>query len=210
MTSLGGKDLRERHPRNPKVRSLHVPIHPSNPHPDNGMRLYLIKNQQLPKNSYVTLKPRRTVKAALLKPWKYEKYQLSAKSLKTLVKHIKFKSPWPSSVHVRQPFPSPPSAHNPWSGLNPNRTSRVISSTPTYQRPVGWTSPQPQRPVVWPAPNAWSAYPQPSHARTPLLQPVTHPATSHRDLDSGDGWELLQVLTFLAVLVFLAWYFNML
>jgi hypothetical protein len=210
MTSLGGKDLQERHPRNSKVRSVHIPIHPSNAHPDNGMRLHLIDNQQLPKNSYVKLKPRRTIKAALLRPWKHEQYQLSAKSLKTLMKHIGFKSPWPSTIYVRQPYPSPPPAHNPCAGTNYNRTIPAIQYTPKYQRPVGWASPQDQKPVACPAPDDWAAYLQPSHARIPLLQPAHHPAAPNRNEDNEAEWELLWVVIFVAVLMLLAWYFDML
>jgi hypothetical protein len=209
MTSLGGKDLQERHPKNSKLRSHHVPIHPSNAHPDNGMRLYLIDNQKLPKNSYVQLKPRRTIKAALLKPWKHEKYQLSAKSLKTLKKHIGFKSPWPSTIHVRQPCPSPPPEHNPWTGLNSNRTPPAIPYTPKYQRPVGWASPQDQRPVGWPFSGDWPAHLQPSNARIPLMQPVHRPVTPQRNVEFGAVCALIQLLISVFVLAFLAWYFNM-
>jgi hypothetical protein len=103
MTSLGGKDLQERHPRNANARSNYVPIHPSNAHPDNDMRLYLAGNQELPKNSYVVTKPCRTIKAALLKPWRHEKYRLSVKSLQKLIKHIGFESPFQKVVHVHLP-----------------------------------------------------------------------------------------------------------
>jgi hypothetical protein len=187
MTSFGGRDLQERHPMSIRDRALYVPIYPSRAHPDNGMLLYLAGNQRLSNSatSYVTLQP-RTIKAALLKAQK-RKCQLSAQSLKEVIKHIGFRSPWPSASHVRQPFISPQPAHNPWAEHNYRRPPSAISYTPTYQRPFEWDSGRSQWTYIY--------------GQTLSSQMVHRPVRSHTYENQATGWELLKLLLVLAVVI---------
>jgi hypothetical protein len=116
----------EKHPKNAKARSSHLPIYPSNPHPDNGKRLFLANNEQFSKNSYVKLQSRRSIQAALLRQWRRGRnVKLTDDSMRELIRHMNFKSPWPEHVHVHQPIhqpvhhPGPQPAHGPKSVRHP-------------------------------------------------------------------------------------------
>lgn len=124
-------DLEERHPKNGhpsnvRIRSEHIPIHPSKAHPDNGSLLYLSKRSRLSKDSYLKTTPQRTVKAAVLRPTRDPTCRLKRKSLKKLIKLIGFESPW----GVLDPIPQP--AHRP---LSPRITLpesfRYVSAPPS-------------------------------------------------------------------------------
>jgi hypothetical protein len=93
ITSFGGRDLQKKHPKNARVRSHHLPIHPSNPHPDNGSILFLKDNALLPRNSYIKTKPQRTIKSFLLRPSRYQTCTLTSDSYNKLVKYVGFKAP---------------------------------------------------------------------------------------------------------------------
>lgn len=109
--------------------------------------------------------------------------------------------PIPKSL---QPALNPPQViliprpvHNPMPEFGCNRPVPAIASASRYQRPVGWASPQDR-----------STYPYPSHEQTPLLQPVHRTVIPHIQENHEGGSEILRFLVIVAVLVFLAWYFD--
>jgi len=57
VSSLGGKDLTQ-YKSSKQVRALHLPIHPSPPHPDTNELLFLHGDLQLSKNSYIKTRTR--------------------------------------------------------------------------------------------------------------------------------------------------------
>ncbi|PVH94443.1 hypothetical protein DM02DRAFT_539458 [Periconia macrospinosa] len=93
MTSFGGQDLQRRHPNSDRMRSHYLPVHPSSPHPDNGSLLYLREDALLSRNSYIITAPRRTIKAALLRPYKGQTCVLRADPFDKLKEYINFRVP---------------------------------------------------------------------------------------------------------------------
>ncbi|KAH6613050.1 hypothetical protein C7974DRAFT_75248, partial [Boeremia exigua] len=102
ITSFGGKDLHVRHPHDTRARSLHLPIYPSNTHPDNGSRLFLKDDARLHRNSYVKIEHQRNVKTVLLVPLRRGACALRKDSYKQLVRHISFHPPI-TTPHQRNP-----------------------------------------------------------------------------------------------------------
>ena len=97
ITSFNGQDLLERHRYNTAARLDHLPIHPNNPHPDNGELLYLEGNAALPKKSYVKTGKQHIVDLLVLKSDRSIRGKLSKESLTFLIKYIKFTPPAESS-----------------------------------------------------------------------------------------------------------------
>jgi hypothetical protein len=188
---LAAETIEDRHPWSTKDRSLYLPIYPSRAHPDNGMLLTLKGDKRLSQSqtSYVILKPRRTIKAVLLRPQK-RKCQLSPQSQQQLIKHIGVESSWPTAVQVRQAFLNQKSGHNPWSELTFGRTNSARSYTSNYERPFSRDTPQYQ-----------STYLYPYHQQAILPQTIHRSYRPDVHKDQMIGWELLRLLLILAVVV---------
>ncbi|KAI9767680.1 MAG: hypothetical protein M1840_005552 [Geoglossum simile] len=98
ITSFDSHDLEDRHPTNPRVRALYLPIRPSPPHPDLGHLLVLHGDKALSKKSYVGTDQQHRVRWGMLKPYKKgdeRDFKLSKKSLDVLMKYMKFVPPSP-------------------------------------------------------------------------------------------------------------------
>ncbi|KAI0398993.1 hypothetical protein F4802DRAFT_591332 [Xylaria palmicola] len=117
ITSLGGVDLKTKYPDRVPIRLAHLPIVPSEAHPDNGVLLVLADTAHpLKKKSYVNTKNKRSIRLASLRPYHRQGPDifLAKKSYKLLVKRIEFIELQDEPRRV-EPTP-PPSA--------PPRTSR--------------------------------------------------------------------------------------
>ncbi|KAF2123999.1 hypothetical protein P153DRAFT_351626 [Dothidotthia symphoricarpi CBS 119687] len=169
MTSFGGKDLQERHPRNTQTRSMYIPVHPSKAHPDNDSLLFLRGDGRLPRNSYVTLNPQRTIHGGILKPLRRSTCTLTTDSYKQLIKRVGFQPPpFHNRPPVAQPSQTPLPVREPLYDIPP-----VRQPLPEYVRPV---VPQ-SRPAI-------SSYPTPGrftyvenrmsqpHVQTQRTQPL--------------------------------------
>ncbi|KAH7073248.1 hypothetical protein FB567DRAFT_196317 [Paraphoma chrysanthemicola] len=88
VTSFGGTDLLLKHSHNTRARSLHLPIYPSNPHPDNGSLLFLKDDARMHRNSYVKIEHQLNIKTVLLRPLHHQACTLRKDSYKELVRHI--------------------------------------------------------------------------------------------------------------------------
>ncbi|KAL9596030.1 MAG: hypothetical protein Q9219_006081 [cf. Caloplaca sp. 3 TL-2023] len=67
ISSLDGKTL-STYTRSARIRATHVPIHPCEPHPDNGSIAHLSTEGHLPKKSFIKTEMQHTVPQALLQP----------------------------------------------------------------------------------------------------------------------------------------------
>lgn len=181
------------------------------------MRLFLANNERLCKNSYVSIKPCRTIKASMLGRWRNGKYKLRQDSLRELVEHIDFKSPWPKTIKT----PSPVRA--------PRPVQHTLPAESTYQHPL-WPAPTPTSyyilsyaitppvrparsdyhvPVQWTYPNSSHTYVR--HERTPLIQSShNYSSPSPPDNEKSVIGDFVQVVVVIAALVGAAWYFKML
>lgn len=124
ITSFNGRDLSEKHGNNKAARLDHLPIHPNNPHPDNGELLYLEGNAALPKKSYIKTGKQHIVNPFVLRSDRSIKGKLSKESLTVLIKYIKFTPPVePSPVFAAES-----------STLHSSQRSRPpYSDAPTHQ-----------------------------------------------------------------------------
>ncbi|KAH7386706.1 hypothetical protein DE146DRAFT_179389 [Phaeosphaeria sp. MPI-PUGE-AT-0046c] len=213
ITSFGGKDLQERHPKSTRIRSQYLPIYPSKEHPESGMRLFLADNERLSKESYVTIKPCRTVKATYLRRWRSGRFKLRDESLRELVKHINFVSPWPKTIDTISPIYVPRLVqHTPpeWPHQYPVQHATIPTSNhiPAYTISPPLRSPHSDYhvPVQWTSP----PYTHVRHERTPLLL-SNHihelPSLSGDEEDTCEHFA--RVLVVIAALIGAAWYFKM-
>ncbi|OAL02754.1 hypothetical protein IQ06DRAFT_303404 [Phaeosphaeriaceae sp. SRC1lsM3a] len=213
ITSFGGKDLEERHPKSTRVRSQYLPIYPSKEHPENGMRLFLADNERLFKNSYVAIKPCRTIKTTLLRRWRNGKYKLRDDSLRELVEHIDFESPWPKTIQTPSPVRAPrPVQHTPpeWA----DQYAAGLATIPTSYNIPSFTSTPPVRaahsdyhvPVQWTTPS----YTYSRYENTPLLHSNNiFESSSPSDDEVSACGAFTRVVVVIAALVGAAWYFNL-
>lgn len=220
ITSFGGTDLSVRHARDTRARADHLPIHPSNAHPDNGMCLYLADDKLLSKNSYVKIKPYRTISTALLRPCKHGKFRLKPKSLLKLIKHMEFTDPWPRVVPVQQPVRAPqpvrtqrPAQRPPVVIHHPIR--EPISCGSEYYMPGQWVDDhQPARAsyggsVPWVNSQDGPTRAYSNRERTPLLLPTYHSGRETKKDDSGSPWVTFAWVVFVfTVVIGTAWYFK--
>jgi hypothetical protein len=92
-------DLAKRHTNNGRVRRLHLPIEPSNPHPDNQVLLKLDdRSATLRKKSYIKTEKQYTISYGLLRKYDQRSTQnhfLSKASYRTLVEYVQFAMPTP-------------------------------------------------------------------------------------------------------------------
>ncbi|KAI3327307.1 hypothetical protein HD806DRAFT_486693 [Xylariaceae sp. AK1471] len=97
VTSLGGKDLLDKFPRATQLRRAHLPIKPSNAHPDHGVLLvFTNQRQRLQKRSYVQTHNVLKVPLKALRPFKSQggrDYCLSKESFSTLLGYCAFVPP---------------------------------------------------------------------------------------------------------------------
>ena len=150
------------------------------------------------KNSYVKTKPRRTVRAALLRPWESGKYTLRGDSLRDLIVHIGFESPWPNTEQVYQPVRSPRPVHRPQIEPEYYRAAPTIPYNSNYYIPTQQATTA-NRPAQLYRP----------YEQTPLLQPTHRQVRPLDNEDSVSGcasW-LLLVLVF-ALMTGLAWHYG--
>lgn len=124
ITSFNSRDLFEKHGNNKTARLDHLPIHPNNPHPDNGELLYLEGNAALPKKSYVKTGKQHTVDPFVLRSDRSSKGKLSKESLTVLIKYIKFTPP----VEPSPVFPAESSTLH-----SPQRSRPPYSDAPTHR-----------------------------------------------------------------------------
>ena len=124
ITSFNSRDLFEKHGNNKTARLDHLPIHPNNPHPDNGELLYLEGNAALPKKSYVKTGKQHTVDPFVLRSDRNSKGKLSKESLTVLIKYIKFTPP----VEPSPVFPAESSTLH-----SPQRSRPPYSDAPTHR-----------------------------------------------------------------------------
>jgi hypothetical protein len=220
ITSFSGTDLSVRHAHDTKARALHLPIFPSNAHPDNGMRLYLADDQRLSKNSYIKIKPCRTVSTALLRPCKHGKFRLQTKSLKKLIKHMGFTDPWPKVVQVQEPVQAPRPVRSP----RPEPKLPKVVHRPVYEpvpcasdyyMPGQWIDDNRPAcaslnvPVPWISPQDRPARVYSNYERTPLLLPTYNPVYQPKKDDSGSPWATFAwVVPVFTLVVGTAWYFK--
>lgn len=113
MTSLNETDLLEKYPRNTALRRKHLPIYPSNRHPDLDILLSLEGDQNLKKNSYIRTDRQHSIEFAALRPYRGPRievnYVLTTESYQQVIKHAGFHAPIPSPVATTiQPNLSPP------------------------------------------------------------------------------------------------------
>ncbi|KAF1915523.1 hypothetical protein BDU57DRAFT_450835 [Ampelomyces quisqualis] len=214
ITSFGGTDLSIRHAHDTKARALHLPIYPSNAHPDNGMRLYLAGDQRLSKNSYIKIKPCRTIPTALLRPCKHGNFRLKTKSLQKLIKHMEFTDPWPKVGQVQQPVRAPqPVPKLPVAIHHPAR--EPISCASDYYMPGQWADDNRAVrashiiPVHWVSPADRPARVYSGRERTPLLLPTYISGHEPKKDNSGSPWATFAWVIFIfTVVVGTAWYFK--
>lgn len=196
------------------MREEHVPIHPSDAHPDNGSCLFLADGERLSKNSYVKSTPIRIVKVALLQSWDQGKCRLKTKCLRKLLNKINFASPWPCNVQHHEPAIDP--------HLEPRQPPVHYQMPPPYQITV-----QPQRTEPrydqtprsitcaseYRVPGQWvHSTDRPVHVhttqRTPLL-PRTHNtvgAPVHDDSDSSCGSFVTLAVIAMVIFAVYTWY----
>jgi hypothetical protein len=124
ITSFKGRDLLEKHGNNKAARLDHLPIHPNNPHPDNGELLYLEGNAALPKKSYVKTGKQHIVDLSVLQSDRSIKGKLRKESLTILIKYIKFTPP----VEPPPVFPAKSSTLH-----SPQQPRTLYSDAPTHQ-----------------------------------------------------------------------------
>jgi hypothetical protein len=77
------------------------------------MCLHLADGEHLLKNSYVTIKPTRIVRIGMLRSLRQGKCRLGTKSLRELLKVVRFQPPWPITKKVRIPAVVPRPAPRP-------------------------------------------------------------------------------------------------
>ncbi|KAI0530070.1 hypothetical protein GGR58DRAFT_494705 [Xylaria digitata] len=109
ITSFGGQDLETKYPTQLDARHDHLPIAPSNAHPDNNILLVLRdKSPKLKKNSYVKTREKFKIRLASLRPYNRQGPEvfLSERSYKILIKHIQFTEPQPDPVSYSLGTPS--------------------------------------------------------------------------------------------------------
>jgi hypothetical protein len=89
LTSFDASSLQDKHPRDPVVRKIYLPIYPSDEHPDNRIRLCLADGVELIKPSYINTKNKYQTDWAVL--WPYSKdgrvYKLTSCSFSALVRY---------------------------------------------------------------------------------------------------------------------------
>ncbi|KAI1822519.1 hypothetical protein F4861DRAFT_386442 [Xylaria intraflava] len=93
VTSFGGRGLEDKFPKAGPWRLAHLPIAPSDAHPDNGIQLVLRDpSHRLRKQSYVKTENKQSIRLASLQPYNNHGPDifLSKQSYETLVKYIRF------------------------------------------------------------------------------------------------------------------------
>ncbi|KAF1837766.1 hypothetical protein BDW02DRAFT_645127 [Decorospora gaudefroyi] len=140
ITSFGGIDLLLRHPRDTRVRSLHLPIYPSNTHPDNGSCLFLKDDARLPRNSYVKTENQWTLRTVVLQPSRHEVCTLRKRSYDELVRYIAFHPP------MTEPHPKTHGTNSMWRDNReyPNLVAPVVGGH-VKPPPVGCWVAQPEQ-----------------------------------------------------------------
>ncbi|KAH8719514.1 hypothetical protein GQ44DRAFT_712193 [Phaeosphaeriaceae sp. PMI808] len=161
------------------------------------MRLFLAGHQRFLKNSYVKLHPWRTT-TVVLKPWERGSFKLRSDSMRELITHIDFESPWPKARRVSQGIHRPQPVHHPISGPGYHNTIQTTSNPWIYRTPVqpANLSHQSRRLYV-------------PHEQTPLLRSTynpVHPPVRENFVPTWVIW--LLVLLFFALVVGV-WYYIM-
>lgn len=165
ITSFNSRGLFEKHGNNKAARLDHLPIYPSNPHPDNGELLYLEGNAALSKKSYVKTGKQHTVDPSVLRPDRSTKGKLSKESLTVLIKYINFTPP----VEPSPVFPAESSTLH-----SPQRSRPPYSDAPTHIPQA-----RARAEVLGERPQA------PSRSTTVAQTPSTRPAAYHLYHDSS-------------------------
>ncbi|KAF2794703.1 hypothetical protein K505DRAFT_303510, partial [Melanomma pulvis-pyrius CBS 109.77] len=234
MTSFGGKDLLEKHPRSPHIRSHHLPIYPSKVHPDNGSQLFLVNDTKLDRNSYINTEVQRTIRTVLLKPTRHSACKLRADSYDFLIRYIGFSPPPELSPqpHIRV-FPSTPNAlaaPRTWANIARSAPVHYTRPTPahyTYPTPTYSTQPVPTHSAnTIPTPTHYTHLPlcytrpiptQSTHSnnrsshehwqteRTPLLPTVHNRTMYHSEEPSGSDSGVSRVFWFVVGVTIVAW-----
>ncbi|KAI2621041.1 hypothetical protein GGS21DRAFT_386828 [Xylaria nigripes] len=109
ITSFGGQDLEARFPKQHAARHEHLPISPSNAHPDNNILLFLENSSnELRKKSYVKTRGKHSVMLSSLQPYNRHGPEvfLSSQSFQVLMEHTHFAKPSDPSPSCTLPPPS--------------------------------------------------------------------------------------------------------
>jgi len=176
ITSFNSRDLFEKHGNNKAARLDHLPIHPNNPHPDNGELLYLEGNAALPKKSYVKTGKQHTVDPFVLRSDRIIKGKLSKESLTVLIKYIKFTPP----VEPSPVFPAESSTLH-----SLQRSRSPYSDAPTHRSGLAEYS-KVHIPQAHARAEVLGERPQaPSRSTTVAQTPSIRPAAYHPYHDSG-------------------------
>lgn len=93
-----------------RIRALHLPIHPSPAHPDNGILLFLDRGLKLPKKTYVKTEKTFSLQWKLLQaeygePRTGRRYRLKPDSFAKLLQHVDIGGP---TGHMKTTAPKVP------------------------------------------------------------------------------------------------------
>lgn len=140
ITSFGGSDLKTKYPHQTGRRHDHLPIAPSEAHPDNGILLTLRDPlREMRKRSYVKTKSRHRILFSSLRPYDRQgpDYFLSRRSFDVLVEHAQLSEyNLPLLVSSAAPRAPPPSIAT---TAVESRRSLDEQRAPIFQ----WTQPLP-------------------------------------------------------------------
>ncbi|KAF2400947.1 hypothetical protein EJ06DRAFT_556420 [Trichodelitschia bisporula] len=118
MTSFKEQDLLEKHSKE-HIRRKYLPIHPSPPHPDNGMVLLLENMTKLRKKSYINISRHHELDSRLFRSYSSENPKICKASFAELLAHSDFRQP-PADV-VTAPLDRLQFSH--WEALTPTDDS---------------------------------------------------------------------------------------
>jgi len=117
MTSLGGMDLLQKYPRNMALRRKHLPVYPSNRHPDLDILLSLKGDKTLTKSSYIRIERQHSIEFSALRAYRGRrpeiKYKLTSESYQQVIKHAGFHAPIPSPAATTIRDNAPPALVTP-------------------------------------------------------------------------------------------------
>ena len=163
ITSLDGKSLHE-YSQHQRVREAHIPIFPSEPHPNNGCITYLDTDGGLPKKSHIKIDQRHNVPEAILKPLFDEQTGQQFRLRDSSFEEIR-RMTGPLSRG------SPRSSRSSWSRASTSSRSSFTYSSSRKPSSAGSTASPPPSPASSWSSASWSSYSRRSPASSSASPP---------------------------------------